>query len=248
MKTTGNTVLITGGGSGIGLALAQTFVRKGNKVIICGSNADKLAKAKAELPELTTYQVDLKDDAEIIRFADTLKKDHSDLNVVIHNAALANADDFLDADSDFSSVRNQVQVNLLAPLLLSHKLIPTLRGKKNSAFIFISSVVGYVPMAGGPIYSATKAAIHSVSQSLREQLLKTGIEVYEVVPPLVDTDMAKGYNIEKMSTKDFVAETLKQIEKGKYEIPVGMAGVMKFISRLNPSGAFRMMNKAMAKN
>lgn len=242
MKTTGNTILITGGGSGIGLALAQTFVNKGNKVIICGSNADKLTKAKAELPALTTYQVDLRDDAEIIKFADTLKKDHSEVNVVIHNAALANTDNFLDADSDFSSTKNQVQVNLLAPLLLSHKLIPVLRQKKNSAIIFISSGIGYVPMAGAPVYSATKAAIHSVSQSLREQLSKTGIEVYEVVPPLVDTDMAKGFNMEKMSTKDFVAETIKQIEKGKYEIPVGMAGMMKMMSRLNPSFAFKMVN------
>lgn len=186
MKLTNNTILITGGGSGIGLGLARQFQKLGNQVIVSNRSKARLAAAKAE--GFAAYEVDMADAASIQAMAKQVLADYPALNGVIQNAGIMQPENLKAGDS--AKVQDEtVAINLLGPMRLNSALIPHLL-KKESAFIMtVTSGLAFLPAAMFPTYSATKAAIHSYSQSLRYQLQDTGIRVLELAPPYVQTSL-----------------------------------------------------------
>ncbi len=210
MKLSGNTILITGGSSGIGLELAKALHALGNRVIISGRRKALLDEVAAAYPGITPYVHDMADGDSIPDFSAQVIKDHPDLNMLIHNAGLMQAETLSAAPSDLGISEQTVAVNLLGPIRLTHALLPHLAGRPGSAIITVSSGLAFVPLAITPAYCATKAAIHSWSQSLRQQLKASGTRVLEIAPPAVQTDLMPGSrtNPNYMPLDQFISETM----------------------------------------
>lgn len=228
MKLTGNTILITGGATGIGFALARRLSEKGNRVIICGRNDAALRKAQEEAPALVTRICDVADTASRRSMVDWLKANHRTLNVVVNNAGVQHRRDFT-SDPVIDSLDQEVAINLTAPIHLIAELLPTLRQQGQAYIINVSSGLAFSPMADVPVYCATKAAIHSFTLSLRHQLKSTGIRVVEMAPPIVDTGLGGNTRSEgtanrmMVSSEEFATEALAQLEADKDEVLVGIS-------------------------
>jgi uncharacterized oxidoreductase len=192
MKTKENTILITGGATGIGFSLAETLVKAGNRVIICGRREGKLKEAKGKLPQIQTRVCDVSREKERESLFNWVKDNFKDLNVVINNAGIQRMVNLKKGTQDLFNGENEIETNLVALIHLSAYFIPLLLKKKEAAIINVSSGLGFVPIAAMPVYCATKAAVHSFSLSLRHQLKNTTIKVFEVIPPIVDTELDKG--------------------------------------------------------
>jgi uncharacterized oxidoreductase len=190
MKTTGNTILVTGGGSGIGLALAQRWHDAGNKVIVTGRNAAKLEAAIAGRPNMSAVSLDVTDAAAIAAFAKDIVASHPALNVLVNNAGIMNAED-VSAKRDLAQAEATVVTNILGPIRLIDALVDHLAARADSAIVNVTSGLAFVPFPKAPTYSATKAAIHSYSVALRIQL-EGKVEVIEMAPPAVRTDLTPG--------------------------------------------------------
>ena len=209
MQTTGNTILITGGGSGIGLALAQSFLALGNKVIIAGRRQQVLDAATAANPGMASAVLDIEDPAAIATFATHLIKDHPTLNVVIHNAGIMRPENITAPDYNTADAEATITTNLLGPIRLTAALLPHFLTQPSATIMTVTSGLAFIPLAITPTYCATKAAIHSWSESLRYQLKSTHVEVLELVPPYVQTElMGPGQAVDPraMPLKDFIAE------------------------------------------
>jgi uncharacterized oxidoreductase len=208
MKPTGNTILITGGTSGIGLALAQGLAAQGNSVIIAGRRQALLDSAAAATPSLQTLALDVSDSAALPRIAADLIARFPNLNVLINNAGIMLAEDILAADT--AKADAMIATNLTAPIQLTAALLPHLRAQASATVVNVTSGLAFVPLAMTPTYSATKAALHSYSQSLRHQLRGTSVEVLELAPPAVQTDLMPGHaqNPHAMPLADFIGESL----------------------------------------
>jgi uncharacterized oxidoreductase len=213
MRLTGNTILITGGGSGIGLALGKAFARHGNQVVAAGRNPEKLKVADTN--GLSTVRVDISDAASVQALAMTVLRKLPRTNVVIHNAALCKPQDFIDGGSE--QIREEtIATNFLGPMRLTDAILPHLLQQEQAAIMIVSSGLGFVPSARYPAYSATKAALHSYAQSLRFQLKDTAIEVIELVPPYVQTELggpAQATDPYAMPLEGFVAEVFDILEQ-----------------------------------
>lgn len=208
MQTSGNTILLTGGTSGIGLALAQRFQAAGNTVIITGRRTALLDRIASDHPGIVGRALDVTDPVAIRDFAAQVTAEHPALNVVIHNAGIMVAED---AKGDFlGTAETTVATNLLGPIRLTAALMPHLLTKPRATIMTVSSGLAFVPLARTPTYSATKAAIHSWSQSLRAQLRDTGVEVLELAPPAVQTDLMPGHATDPtaMPLTDFIDEVM----------------------------------------
>ena len=182
MNTTGNTILITGGGSGIGRGLAEAFHNLGNKVIIAGRRKQLLDETVAANPGMASATLNIEDAASIRAFAEKLTADFPALNVVIHNAGIMRPEN-LAQSSETADAEAMIATNLLGPIRLTAALFPHLQKQPHATIMTVSSGLAFIPMAITPTYNATKAAIHSWTQSLRYQLKSTNIEVIELVPP-----------------------------------------------------------------
>ena len=191
MEITGNTILITGGATGIGLALAEVFITAGNTVIICGRKENKLKQAKAKFSQIHTMVCDLSKEEERESLCASIKNNFTNLNILVNNAGIQNIIAFKKGTEEVPAIESEIAINLVAPIYLSACLVPFLFTKKEAAIINLSSSLGFVPKANKPVYCATKAAIHSFSLSLRHQLKDTSIKVFEVIPPMVDTGLVK---------------------------------------------------------
>ena len=189
MKTTGNTILITGGGSGIGRGLAEAFHNKGNQVIISGRREGALREVTEANPGMRSMTLDIGDAANIRAFADEAVRAFPALNVVIHNAGIMKTEALPSAPDYVSTAEDTIATNLLGPIRLTAALLPHLQKQAHAAIVTVSSGLAFVPMALTPTYSATKAAIHSYSVSLRHQLKGTGTDVIEIAPPYVQTQL-----------------------------------------------------------
>jgi len=245
MKIKGNTILITGGATGIGFALAEAFINAGNKVIICGRRAAKLAEAKKKLPQIATKQCDLskKDEREL--FCNWVKENYPDLNIVINNAGVQRFIDLKKGTTKLFAGEDEIQTNLAAPIHLSAYFALLLAKKKNAAIINVSSGLGFVPIAAMPVYCATKAGVHSFTVSLRHQLKDTSVKVFEIVPPAVDTELGGGSASEEykgIPASEVAAATMKALAKDKYEIIVGEARNLVSGSKKNFAKAFGELN------
>ncbi|MES2435598.1 MAG: SDR family oxidoreductase [Pseudomonadota bacterium] len=208
MKSTANTILITGGTSGIGLALAQGLVAQGNTVIIAGRRQALLDQAATAIPNLQTLTLDVSDIGALSTVAADLIARFPALNVLINNAGIMLAEDLLSPPD--GTAEATITTNLLAPITLTTALLPHLRAQSAATVVNVTSGLAFVPWAGTPTYSATKAALHSYTQSLRHQLRGTSVEVLELAPPAVQTDLMPGHaqNPHAMPLADFITESL----------------------------------------
>jgi uncharacterized oxidoreductase len=212
MKTTGNTILITGGGSGIGRGLAEAFHKLGNKVIIAGRRRQVLDGTVAANPGMASVVLNIEDAADIRKVSAQLAKEHPALNVVIHNAGIMRPENLLKQPEALADAEATIATNLLGPIRLTAALLPLLEKQPRATIMTVTSGLAFVPMAMTPTYNATKAAIHSYTQSLRYQLKSTNIEVLELIPPYVQTELmgsAQAADPRAMPLADFLNEVIE---------------------------------------
>jgi uncharacterized oxidoreductase len=244
MNLKNNTVLITGGSSGIGLELGKVLIEKGNKVIVCGKTDKNLVAAKTMLPDLITYQCDLANSKECINLAQKIAENHPDLNVLINNAATVNKIDFINDENTIDLAENEYRTNLIAPIQLINLLYKTISSNNSSAIINVTTGLIYAPRVIYPFYNSSKSALHSFTQTLRIRLKDEETKVFEVLFPAVNTPWHKGNPPKIAISVDLaVSEMLKGLEKGKPEIRVGGAKTLYLISRIAPSLAIKKVNE-----
>lgn len=249
MNIQNNTVLITGGATGIGFSLAEKFVKAGNEVIVCGRREEKLKEAKEKLPQIHTKGCDLSKESERKMLFEWISSNFQNINILVNNAGIQRMVDFKKGTEELFAGEDEIEINLKAYVHLSAYFIPILSKKKEAAIINISSGLGFIPLVITPIYSATKAAIHSFSISLRHQLRNTSIKIFEVIPPTVDTQLDKGARARRgqedrgIKPEDVAKATMEALEKNQYEVAVGMAANLQKGSVNNFDEIFNRMNR-----
>ena len=223
MKLSGNTIFITGGGSGIGRALAEAFHARGNKVIISGRRRANLDEVIAANPGMAAIELNITDPASIEAATARLIDEHPDLNVLINNAGIMLPDRAAGRVDD-TLLTDTINTNLVGPIRLTSALVEHLKGKEDAVIAYTSSVLGFVPMAVTAVYSATKAAVHSYALSQRFLLKQAGVRVLEIAPPWVRTDLMNSREAElAMPLDQFIAETMALLETNADEIVVESA-------------------------
>jgi uncharacterized oxidoreductase len=241
MKQSGNTVLITGGSAGIGLAFAQKFLKEGNEVIICGRTKATLDEAQKRLPKLHSIVADVSSEAGRASLATEVKNRFPKLNVLVNNAGIYSITDIFH-ENYISTLQSELNTNLVAPIALIQQLMPVLEKQSEPIIVNVTSGYAFIPSAQSSAYSASKVGLRAITQGLRFQLRHTPMRVVEVVPPAVDTQMNAGKKIDLMSTEKFAQEVFKGLVKGNDEIVVGMSKIGKLLSRLAPKFGFNKMN------
>lgn len=230
MKTTHNTMLITGGTSGLGLGLAQRFHAAGNTVIIAGRRTDLLEDIVAAHPGMESVVLDVRDPASIAAVSASVTAAHPELNVLINMAGIMLPENLLDG-SALPTAEDTIATNLLGPIRMLNAFVPFLVGQDDAVIMNVSSGMAFVPLPITPTYNATKAAIHSYTQSLRVQLVDTSVEVLELVPPGVQTTlMGMSEDERAMPLEDFLDEVMTLIAHDSHadEILVERAKVLRF--------------------
>jgi uncharacterized oxidoreductase len=221
MELTGNTVLITGGTSGIGLEIARIFLEAGSKVIVCGRRVNLLTSLKSEFNGLETFAADLAQDSERVRLAEWVTQNYPELNVLVNNAGIQERVD-VRADDFWERASQEIDINLKAPIHLTSLLLPILEKNKRSAIINVTSGLAFAPIARIPVYCATKAGLHSFTQTLRHIGKPMGIEVIEIIPPSVNTDLGGvGLHTQGAPLDVFGAAVQAQLREGQPEITYG---------------------------
>ncbi|MFD2720082.1 SDR family oxidoreductase [Hymenobacter monticola] len=243
MNLAQNTVLLTGGASGIGLALAVRFLQAGSTVIVVGRRADKLAEAQQLHPALITRVADVADAAERAELVRWATATHPHLNVLVNNAGIQNRVQLTDENADWEARRQEIVINVEAPMHLATLLIPHLRQRAKAAIVNVTSGLSFAPAAFVPIYSATKAALHSFTLSLRHQLRSTGISVLEIVPPAVNTDLGgPGLHTFGVNVDEFADSVMARLAAGEEEVGFGTSEEARLASRAELDERFRLMN------
>jgi uncharacterized oxidoreductase len=220
MKLTGNTILITGGGSGIGRGLAEALHQRKNQVIISGRRKDRLIEVAKANPGMSWVELNIEDPASISAVAAKMIAEYPDLNVLIDNAGIMNIDDASVA-IDEKLLVSTLTTNLMGPIRMTGALIEHLKRQPQAAVINTTSVLGFVPLAVTAVYSSTKAAMHSYTMSLRYKLKDTSVSVLEIAPPWVQTDLLGSNNEPRaMPLSEFIEETMKVLGTGAEEVLV----------------------------
>ncbi|GLQ48432.1 oxidoreductase [Dyella lipolytica] len=232
MKLTGNTIFITGGGSGIGRGLAEALHKLGNKVIIAGRRRSHLNAVIAANPGMEAIELDINDPASIDRVAAKLIVDHPELNVLINNAGIMQPDTAAGKIDD-ALLTSTITTNLIGPIRMTSALIEHLKSKNNAVVAYTSSVLAFVPLAVTAIYSSTKAALHSYILSQRFMLRNTGVRVLEIAPPWVRTELMNSQEAEQaMPLDQFIEQTMAILGTDADEIVVDAA--KQFRSNVGP--------------
>lgn len=238
-----NTVLITGGSSGIGLEMSRQLVASGNKVVICSRSAEKLASAKSTIPGLITRQCDISVEQECARLLGWLEREGHAVNILINNAAIVHRTDFVHDPEAMTKALNEIDTNFLAPLSLIKRFYPVLIQRKNPVIVNVSTGLVYAPKAEYPFYNSTKAALHAFTQVLRFQLRRTPVRVVEVFFPAVDTPWHNGQPPRiAIPAEKAVREFLKGLAFRKEEIRVGAVKRLYPLARISPRWAFGKIN------
>jgi uncharacterized oxidoreductase len=239
MKLTGNKILITGGASGIGLGLAERFLQKGNTVLICGRRESILKEVSDKYPSIITKVCDLSSEAGREDLYNWVTINHSDLNVLVNNAGIQNWMNITDADF-YQRAKNEIVTNIEAPVHLT-ALFSNL--KSLSTIMNVTSGLSFVPLTKVPVYSATKAFFHSFTRSSQYLLKAKGIEVIEVIPPALNTDLGgKGLHDAAPPVSDFVEAVFRQLKEGKTELTFGFSEAMSKSGPEELTTAFNRMN------
>src|SRR5271168_645347 len=233
MQLTGNTVLVTGGGTGIGRGLAEAFHRLGNSVIIAGRRHETLEAVAEANPGIKFLSLDQGDSADIRRFAIEMSDKYPELNVLVNNAGIQRVEDLTTGNP--GTAEQTLAVNLLGPIRLTSALLHLLLGRPRAAILNVTSGLAFMPSALTPTYCASKAALHSYTQSLRFQLRDTSVQVIEIIPPQVQTVLQgeRGFDPKAMPLDEYITETmtLLQTQPQADEIVVERAKRFRFAER-----------------
>jgi uncharacterized oxidoreductase len=249
MDISRNTVLITGGATGIGFHLAEEFVRRGNEVIICGRRQDRLAEAKSRLPSLQTRVCDVANSLDREALYNWVAANYGHINILVNNAGIQRMINFRNGIRELDAGDDEIEVNLSAAVRLSAFFIPVFMKRAEAAIVNVSSGLGFVPIAVMPVYCATKAAIHSFSVSLRHQLKDTPVRVFEIIPPTVDTDLDRGARARRgqahrgIPPSEVAAAAMTALEENQYELAIGQAARLVEESRTSFAAAFDRLNR-----
>lgn len=248
MQLTNRTILITGGSRGIGLQFAKDLIAKGNTVVVTGRDKAHLDKAQKEVPGLQIVQSDVSDKADIVALHARVIGQHPKLSVLINNAGIMRNLD-LNIERGLDDVTREIDINFSGPVRMVQQFLPHLKAQPDALIVNVSSGLAYVPLTLSPVYSATKAAMHSFTQSLRMQLTDTRVEVIELAPPGVETALFRTEfqdlkDQKAMSTQELSRRAIAGIECGHVEIRPGQAAILKFMGRLAPEFALRQLAKA----
>ncbi|HVO57442.1 MAG TPA: SDR family NAD(P)-dependent oxidoreductase [Dongiaceae bacterium] len=238
MKLTDRTILITGGSAGIGLAFARKFLELGNEVIVTGRRQAVLDQAKARHPGLHVMQSDVAEPGQISALAARVKAEFPKLDVLMNNAGIFLNRNLKVPAPDLAGLMLEMNINVGGVIGMTSSFIDTLIANQGT-LINVSSALAFVPLPSAPIYSASKAAIHSFTQSLRFQLEETGVEVIELMPPVVKTDLAEGitedHGFTVITTDELVKQSFASLKTGAVEIRPGQAKQLALMRRLAPS-------------
>jgi len=244
MQLASNTVLITGGASGIGLALARRFIQDGSTVIVCGRREEKLAEARKNHPELKTLACDLSKEKDRVRLSEWATKEFPRLNVLVNNAGIQRRVR-IGGDKKWSATHEEIAINFEAPVHLTALFLPHLMKQERPAIMNVTSGLAFSPMASAPIYCATKAALHSFTLSLRHQLAGTRVQVIEIIPPAVNTDLGgPGLHTFGVAVDEFVNAVTMGLRQGEPEIAYGYSQRASQASRSELDEIFQRMNQA----
>jgi uncharacterized oxidoreductase len=223
MKLIDNKILITGGASGIGLGLTERFLKEGNKVIICGRREDILNQAANKFPSVITKVCNLSVEAERIELYNWISENHSDLNMLVNNAGIQNWMNISDSDF-YQKAADEITTNVIAPMHLTTLFVNL---KSLDTIINVTSGLAFVQLSKVPVYCATKAFFHSFTLSLRYLLKSKNIEVIEMIPPALNTDLGGiGLHDGQPSVNDFIEAVFQQMKTGKTELTFGFSEVM----------------------
>jgi uncharacterized oxidoreductase len=249
MKTSGHKILITGGATGIGLALAELLLKEGNQVLVCGRREHKLREAQRLNPGLLVKLCDISLEEDRQSLVEWAVEEHG-INMLVNNAGMQRMIDLRQGLIALDAGDNEARINFEAPVYLTAMMLPhLLLAGKESAIINVSSGLGFVPLAIMPVYCATKAAMHSFTVSLRQQLKSTNISVFEVIPPMVDTDLDRGARAQRGQTdrgipvEQAASEIMRGLQEDRYELTVGGAQNLIQGSRQNFDKIFSGMNR-----
>jgi len=240
MNISENTILITGGTSGIGFEMAKQLLALGNTVLITGRSEEKLAAAKAELGDVSALLCDASNPDDIQRLYAQVVQDFPKLNMLINNAGIMRKINLQDHDYNAQSLTQEIDTNIKGPIWMCDAFLPLLKKNAGAAIVNVSSGLAFVPLPIAPVYCATKAALHFYSLSLREQLRNTDIKVFELAPPatkttLLDTfDAAEMKGTSFMTTPDLVNSFIQGLRCNKFEICPGQSAQLRFMSRFFP--------------
>ena len=246
MRLSGRTILITGGSAGIGLAFALRFLELGNDVIVTGRRQAVLDEVKSRHPKIHTIQSDIADPVQIAALAARVKVEFPKLDVLMNNAGVGSAMNLKAPAGDLAALMHEVDINLGGVIRMTSALIDILTANRGT-IINVSSGLAFVPLPSNAIYSATKAAVHSYTQSLRFQLEESGVEVIELMPPAVRTDLTDEFaehDISMISTEELVELSFAALRSGKVEIRPGQSRQLAFMRRLAPNFINRQLWKA----
>ena len=222
MNTTGNTIFITGGGSGIGRGLAEAFHKLGNTVIISGRRKAVLDEVTAANPGIQSVELDIQKPESIAKVAKHLAEHYPSLNVLVNNSGIAKLDD-LSGEVDDELLTSTIETNVYGPVRLTSALLPLIKRQESGAIINVTSGLAFTPLAAMAIYCSTKAALHSLTQSLRFKLKDTKVKVLEIAPPYVQTELGgerQKTDPRAMPLEDFIAETVQLLQGDSDEILV----------------------------
>ncbi len=249
MNLTKNTILITGGSSGIGLELVKQLTNLDNTVLITGRSADKLAKAKKLYPQIHTFQSDVSDPDEIAKLFKKVTTDFPELNVLINNAGIMKSLNLHSAGNNLKDLTQEVEINLNGPIRMVAQFLPHLKKQAHGAIMNVSSGLAFVPLPISPVYCATKAGLHSYTLSLRVQLKNTKVKVFELAPPATQTELLgefhesdmKGITI--MTVEKMVTAAIDGLRNDNFEIRPGQSNQLKLMSRVAPQFILSQMSK-----
>ncbi|MEI8243528.1 MAG: SDR family NAD(P)-dependent oxidoreductase [bacterium] len=234
MNLSDKRVLVTGGGSGIGLALAEALVLQGCRVAICGRNPDKLQAAARQVPLLLTAVCDVRQPEDVAALDRTLQQAWGGIDLLVNNAGVADAYMVQHAPHWLAQAEREIETNLLGPLRLTNQFLPQLLTRPEAAIVNVTSGLALEPSPAAPGYSAAKAGLHAFTRVLRRQLRGTTVRVVEVQPPMVDTPMVADSRVHKVSPAAVAAATVRGLERNRQEIPIGEVRLMKWGLRLIP--------------
>jgi len=248
MQITGNTILITGGTSGIGLELARQLLALENTVIVTGRNQQTIDTVIAANPGLYGFQSDVSNPDAIVALYERVVAKFPALNCLVNNAGIQQQINLQAPACGLSGIASEIEINLMGPIRLTIQFLPHLKKQTRATIVNVSSGLAFLPLPVSPVYCATKAALHSFTMSLRMQLKRTRVEVFELVPPLTGTPMTrtafepkelKGQPI--MPVDKLARLAIRGLERGHLEIRPGMSKIMKLTSRLSSNAMLAKM-------
>ncbi len=242
MRISGNTILVTGGTAGIGLAMAELLAAKDNQIIVCGRDEQRLADIKRHLPQVHTKLCDLRDARQVQTLAEEVLREFPALNILVNNAGIQQSVDLTRGIGLGEKICDEVGVNLIAPMILVSALASHLMKQDNAAVVNVTSALAVAPKASTPVYCASKAGLHNFTRTLRYQLHGSRVKVFELIPDLVDTSMTAGRDEgKKMSPQKLAKDFVKGLANNDYTMLTGRVPILIVIARIFPALAYRIL-------